>query len=221
MLPALQSSGRRFIIPDLRGSGESDRPETGFTLDQYVDDLIAVADAVGAERFVVVGHSMGGQLVQLLAARHPDRVIGAVVLSPVPVSGLPMPPPVVELFSTCAGNREKQTAILGAACKELAPETRDRLLDDATRTSEPSIRGLFDAFRTGLPSGEHASITAPFLCVASDDPFLPADFLRQAIVAPIKRGSLVHLPGPGHYLINERPRESAAIVDAFIAGLGA
>jgi chondroitin AC lyase len=105
--------------------------------------------AASAPRFAVVGHSMGGQLAAMLAARHPERVIGAVGLSPVPASGIPMPPEVVELFSTCAGDRGKQTAILGAACKQLPEATRERLLDVGVKTSEASIRGLVLTFRQG------------------------------------------------------------------------
>lgn len=218
LLGVLDSRRRRFIVPDLRGAGASDKPANGYDLGRYVDDLIAVADAARVERFVAVGHSMGGQLAQLLAARHPDRVMGAALLSPVPLSGVPMPPEIVELFSTCAGNREKQTAILGAACKELSAEARERILDDAVRTAEPCIRQAFDAFRTGGFEKELAAIKAAVLCVACDDPFFPSDFLRSAVVEPIAKGSLVHLPGPGHYLINERPRETAAIIGAFLAG---
>lgn len=219
VLDVLRPRGQRFIVPDLRGSGASARPESGYSLAQYVDDLVAVADAASAPRFAVVGHSMGGQLAAMLAARHPDRVIGAVGLSPVPASGIPMPPEVIELFSTCTGDRGKQTAIFGAACKQLPEATRERLLDVSTRTSEPCIRGMFDAFRQGGFQDELAKVRAPYLCVASDDPFLPVDFLQSALVDPIARGALVHLPGPGHYLLNERPRETAAIVGAFLAGL--
>lgn len=219
VLETLRPNGQRFIVPDQRGSGASARPDGGYTLDQYVEDLIAVADAAGARRFAVVGHSMGGQIAAMLAARHPDRVIGAVGLSPVPASGIPMPPEVVELFSTCAGDRGKQTAIFGAACKQLPDATRERLLDVSTKTSEACIRGAFDAFRTGGFAAELAKIRAPYLCVACDDPFLPVDFLTKSFVEPIAQGSLVHLPGPGHYLLNERPRETAAVVGAFLAGL--
>ena len=65
------------------------------------------------------------------------------------------------------------------------------------------------------------SITAPTLVVASDDPFLPPDFLRAKIVAPIARARLVIVPGAGHYPQVERTRETAAVLGAFLAGLGA
>lgn len=221
LLGAMRPRSQRWIVPDLRGTGGSDQPPSGYDLAQSVDDLVAVADAAGAKRFAVVGHSMGGQLAQMLAARHPDRVIGAALLSPVPASGLPFPPEAVDLFSTCAGNRDKQNGILSAACKDLSAEARERILEHSLRTPDAAIRQRFDAFRTGGFEAELAQITAPVLCVACDDPFLPADFLRASVVEPIRRAELVYLPGPGHYLINERPRETAAVVGAFLAGLRA
>lgn len=63
----------RLITFDKRGMGLSDRPET---VDQelWLDDAIAVLDAVGSERAVVLGVSAGAPTALLLAARHPERV---------------------------------------------------------------------------------------------------------------------------------------------------
>jgi 3-oxoadipate enol-lactonase len=76
--PALQ---RRFrvIAPDLRGHGHGPRAATRFTLEDAVDDVIATADALGVDRFIPVGYSLGGPIAQLLWRRHPDRVAGIVM----------------------------------------------------------------------------------------------------------------------------------------------
>lgn len=221
LLAALPPTRHRFIVPDLRGTGGSARPVEGYRLEQYCADLLAIADASGAQRFTIVGHAMGGQLAQMLAARHPERVAGVVGLSPVPASGIPLPDEVIALFSSCAADRDKQTAILGAASKALPEATRERLLDDGVQTSDAAIRGALHAFRVGGFASELSSIHAPTLCVSTEDPFLPRDFLQASVAAPIASASLVHLPGAGHYLMNERPGECAAIVGAFLAGLPA
>ena len=65
---------------DLRGFGESTGPD-GVEF-SHSDDLIAVLDAQGIDRTVLVGVSMGGAIVVNTALNHPDRVSGLVLISP-------------------------------------------------------------------------------------------------------------------------------------------
>ncbi len=72
----------RCIAFDPRGNGKSARPEAvaAYRLDEYADDALAVLDAVGVERAIVVGLSLGAMLAAVLAAQHPDRVRAAVMI---------------------------------------------------------------------------------------------------------------------------------------------
>ena len=72
---AAEIGGRlRLVAPDARGHGESITPKTGYAPEDFVADAIAVLDATGLARPVIVGHSMGGAHALVLAATHPDRV---------------------------------------------------------------------------------------------------------------------------------------------------
>jgi 3-oxoadipate enol-lactonase len=67
----------RVVTPDLRGLGESSRDfdlETGLSVENYVSDLIAIADDIGAEAFHYAAESLGGIIGMVLAADHPARV---------------------------------------------------------------------------------------------------------------------------------------------------
>lgn len=69
------SRGQTLIRYDERGCGLSDREWDGIpTLDTHVDDMAAVVDAAGLERFAVFGFSGGGPTAIEYAARHPERV---------------------------------------------------------------------------------------------------------------------------------------------------
>lgn len=72
----------RVITYDPRGNGASDRPEDPAAYDILLQagDALAVLDAVGAERAVLVGNSLGTVLAYLLAALNPDRVQGAALI---------------------------------------------------------------------------------------------------------------------------------------------
>jgi pimeloyl-ACP methyl ester carboxylesterase len=69
----------RLILFDKRGMGLSDRVEAG-TMEDRMDDVRAVLDAVGSERAVVMGASEGGLLATLFAAAHPERTESLVLL---------------------------------------------------------------------------------------------------------------------------------------------
>ena len=81
-LPLMRELARdhRVIAPDLPGWGDSERlPGADYGPDQQVERLAAFLGALGPQPAVVVGHSMGGQFLGLLAARHPD-LVGPVTL---------------------------------------------------------------------------------------------------------------------------------------------
>lgn len=68
------SEGRRLVRYDIRGCGLSDRRAAPGSLDQMVEDLEAVVDALALERLALLGCSQGGAVAMTYAARHPDRV---------------------------------------------------------------------------------------------------------------------------------------------------
>jgi pimeloyl-ACP methyl ester carboxylesterase len=84
-LPALAAHGRT-LTPDLRGHGESTNtgdPAT-YSFAQLVDDLGAFVDALGLERFDLLGHSMGGMLALRYVLAHPARVASLVLMDTAP-----------------------------------------------------------------------------------------------------------------------------------------
>jgi pimeloyl-ACP methyl ester carboxylesterase len=64
----------RVVAFDKRGQGLSDRPDRAVTMEEHADDLLAVMDAAGLERPVLMGVSEGGPAALVFAAAHPDRL---------------------------------------------------------------------------------------------------------------------------------------------------
>ncbi|HXC50367.1 MAG TPA: alpha/beta hydrolase [Candidatus Limnocylindrales bacterium] len=71
----------KVVAPDLRGCGDSSRGSAAYTLARAADDVARVAEAVGLERYVAVGHSLGGVLVEELLTRQIPAIAGAVLIS--------------------------------------------------------------------------------------------------------------------------------------------
>jgi pimeloyl-ACP methyl ester carboxylesterase len=90
----------RVVTFDGRGNGRSDRPEevAAYAEKEYAADSLAVMDATGTDRAVIVSFSLGAQRALLLAAEHPERVAGAVFVCPSVSLGRPLPERLVYSF---------------------------------------------------------------------------------------------------------------------------
>lgn len=82
-LPALAGAGFHAVAPNQRGYSAGARPKDldGYRVERLVSDVLAMADALGATRFHLVGHDWGGQVAWLTTALHPDRILSLSVLS--------------------------------------------------------------------------------------------------------------------------------------------
>jgi pimeloyl-ACP methyl ester carboxylesterase len=82
-IPALTAAGFRVIAPDLRGFGESDKPQgvEAYSMHILVQDVNGIMDALGVQRAHVVGHDWGASLAWAFAGTRPQRVDRLVVLT--------------------------------------------------------------------------------------------------------------------------------------------
>lgn len=82
-LEALAAAGFRAVAPDMRGYGETERPEAidQYTLLHLVGDMVGVLDALSAETAVIIGHDWGAPVAWHAALLRPDRIRGVVGLS--------------------------------------------------------------------------------------------------------------------------------------------
>ncbi|MFW5749051.1 MAG: alpha/beta fold hydrolase [Chloroflexota bacterium] len=77
----------RVILPDLRGRGQSDKPDGGYAMHDHATDLVGLLDALGLDEAIIGGHSFGGLVTMYTGANYPDRVQKMVILD----SGLLQP----------------------------------------------------------------------------------------------------------------------------------
>ncbi|TPW77414.1 alpha/beta fold hydrolase [Schumannella soli] len=82
---AEQLAGEATVISlDQRGHGRSSKPASGYGGDDFADDVLTVLDALGIDRAIVAGHSMGARNAWVLASRAPERVSGVVAVDYTP-----------------------------------------------------------------------------------------------------------------------------------------
>ena len=81
-IDAFADRGWHAVAPDHRGHGESGAPgeEADYSLATFADDALGLADALDWSSFVLLGHSMGGMVAQLMALAEPERIRGLVLM---------------------------------------------------------------------------------------------------------------------------------------------
>ncbi|XUJ36859.1 alpha/beta fold hydrolase [Bradyrhizobium japonicum] len=88
--PVISRLSDRFMLiaPDLRGFGDSDKPDGPYRPDGHAADMLTLMDGLGIDRFAVVGHDVGGAVMQPLARQAPERLSGLFSsTSSIPASG--------------------------------------------------------------------------------------------------------------------------------------
>lgn len=77
---AASSLPNRLLAVDLRGRGQSDKPEAGYSMADHAADILGLMDNLGLDQAILAGHSFGGLLACYLAAKHPARVAKCIIM---------------------------------------------------------------------------------------------------------------------------------------------
>lgn len=91
-------ASHRVVTFDLRGCGQSDKPQGGYNITTLADDVAGLCRELDLKRPVVVGHSLGGMIGIELAARHPSIPAAIVAVDPGPIDMLPTSRALFEAF---------------------------------------------------------------------------------------------------------------------------
>ncbi len=218
LIAAMEPDGMRLWLVDLRGAGGSSRDAGGYNLRRYADDVVQVIREQGIDDPVVVGHSMGGQVAQLVAAALGDALAGLALVNTVPLSGLPLPADYLPLFESAASDPGARQTILDHSTLNLSAADKAHLASVTGNVSATCIADSLASWTSGDDTAELTKITVPTLVIATDDGFLPRPFLQQAVVDPITNARLEYIAGAGHYPHVEAAASTAAALQSFLEG---
>ncbi|MFE9022864.1 alpha/beta fold hydrolase [Streptomyces sp. NPDC007808] len=219
VLPDLDRTDFTYVLVDLRGYGGAKDAAGACTTAEAALDLVELADRLGWGRFSVVGHSMGGAVGQRLLAVAPHRLRRLVGVSPVPASGLALPPEQWELFADAAHKPENRRAIIDVTTGGRRPAAwLDRMVARSLAVSDQkAFRAWLDSWATEDFHGRVEGSPVPALAVAGAlDPALSADLLRHTWMTWYPRAELCELPAAGHYAMDETPLELIRVIEDFL-----
>jgi pimeloyl-ACP methyl ester carboxylesterase len=213
MLPYLPLS-LRVIAPTQRGWGDAGRPESGYSMDDYATDILALMDALGIEQAVVVGHSMGSLISQRVAIRQPERVLGLMLIGS--VSTFRDHPDLLEVqqyLQTTDNPVDPQFVSefqSGMFIHEAAPGLVDSLIAESMKAPAKTWRDAMDGILAFDSARELARITAPTILVWGDQDGLCSRAEQEVLLAGIPGSRLSVYRGEGHVVNWEKPEAVAA-----------
>jgi pimeloyl-ACP methyl ester carboxylesterase len=236
----LAAAGLRILAPDQRGYNRSAKPpgRRAYALDTLADDVLGLADALGRERFAVVGHDWGGVVAWHLAARDPGRVERAAILNaphPATLQGhmLAHPSqaarswyvgffqaPVLPELALGAGGFAGLLRALDATARPGTVTAEDARRYRAAWAQPGALTAMLNWYRA-LPAGagsvRSGRIQVPVRVIWGDrDSYLDRG-LAEAGLALCDRGEAFHLAGATHWVQHDEPERVSRLLVEFLA----
>lgn len=219
---------------DQRGRGDTDHAPGGdYSTDAFVADLTGFVDAIGLDKFILFGHSMGGRNSMAFAGQHGERLerLCIVDIGPriEPAGGnritneLRDLPPEFDTFEAALDH------VQGGNRFASEPVMRRRLTGQTRQLPNGKIGWKFDpAIREQRINGTAAPavdlwptldrITCPTLLVRGRETDLLAEETAQQMVARLKQGTLAEIQRAGHMVFEDNPEDFIAAVKGWLAG---
>jgi pimeloyl-ACP methyl ester carboxylesterase len=235
----------RVLALDLRGHGDSDHDPAGrYDYDNHVADFEAFAEELDLGRLVLVGHSFGGRISTLYAARHPERMAGLVIVDSAPeldrrgIVRIQMD--VAESMEPSFTSPHQYEGLLAHNYPAATPDAIRRMARHGLRERkdgryvlkmDTKLRGAGVERRSADQMAEHektttaalwkalAKISCPTLVVrgaASD--IVSADVAERMADEVLQRGQLAVVPLAGHSVMTDNPDGFRDAVTDFILG---
>jgi len=215
----LGAEGWWVIAPDLRGHGASHQPvdESDYSLEIYATELLGLADALGWDRFTLLGHSMGGMAAQEVAVRAPERLDQLVLMDTNhgPVEGLDPEMVAIGMDILRTQGRDALQELLDAMPAERAPSDQ-RVRDTRPGYTEwnegkvtASSPAMYAAMATVLANRPDrldavAAITVPTLVIVGEE---DRNFIgpSRRLAETISEAQLAVIPNAAHSPQFENP----------------
>jgi aminoacrylate hydrolase len=215
------------VTYDQRGAGSSDHPTGPYSIETLVDDLLALIEALQLDRPVLIGHSTGGAIGQILAARHPELLAGMVLYASWAKSD--------RHFNWCF--RMRRALLVGSTLEEYVhgsalflypPEhmkTHAETLSPALLASAAKfparevVLSRIDAIMAHDASAVLPFIQTPTLVTCAQDDILTPPYQSRLLAGAIPGARLEIVPQGGHSFSETETRLFNHIALDFLAGI--
>src|SRR6516165_9303213 len=212
----------RWIAIDQRGWGGSVATDGRYDLAAMADDVESAVRALDLRRYVLVGHSMGGKVAQIVATRRPRGLAGLVLVAPAPPTPMPVPEAQRAGMLASYGSRDGVLQALAVlAGTPLSDELREQVIEDTLHGAPEAKRvwtdrGMIEDVSAGLDA-----VTIPVsILVGSRDRVEHESALREVFGRLLPQATFRVLDGIGHLSPLEAPDALADACVNLLARLG-
>jgi 3-oxoadipate enol-lactonase len=217
-------SGWRRVAPDLRGFGESDAPEGGYSMATYADDCALFLDRLRLGKAVVVGHSMGGYIALEMLRRYPDRIAGLILCdtkadpdSAEGAKGRDETAAIARAKGSAAIAERMIPVMLGRTTLQTQPQLVQEVREMITRTPVAGIVGALEAMKTRADSSDLLhGITVPTLVVVGREDAMVSPAQAKAMASAIPSARVTTIEGAGHVPPLEAPTAVSRVFGEFL-----
>jgi pimeloyl-ACP methyl ester carboxylesterase len=194
------SPRHRVVAIDQRGYGASSKPEGPYTPEAFAEDVHFIVGALGLDRPVVLGCSMGGAVALELASRHPDAVRGLVLFNRSIAKNPAMAATIAGLANKLRGDEGEEAvkALVNAQIGAMdAPSLRDSYLRMASNTPPGVLASTMEGFVDWDGEAALRQVTVPTLFTFSHMTGSYAELDRLVELSP--HVVIGHTVGAGHF----------------------
>jgi non-heme chloroperoxidase len=210
----------RVIALSQRGHGDSDKPETGYSVEHFAADIVPFLDVFGIERALLAGHSGACLVARRVALDHPERVAGLILeASPTTLRGHAGLSGFVE--SVVSGLDDPispdfaRSVVNDTSSDRVAPELLDQLVEDLLKVPARVWRAMFTDLLHYDDTAELDRISVPTLLLWGDGDALVPREMQDQLVSRIPDANLLVYPGVGHTPRWDDPSRFSNDVEAF------
>lgn len=209
----------RIVATDHRGWGDSDAPSQGYRIADLADDAEGVITELGLQRYVLVGHSMGGKVAQLIASRRPNGLEGLILVAPSPPSPTLLSDEQRATLSGAYQSRESVEFVIDnvLTAKPLDAALREQVIEDSLKGAPQAKAAWPDiAMREDITAAA-TSINVPTVVISGElDQVDQVGTLQSELLPLIPHAAMHILPGIGHLSPLEAPTEVAQLIANFL-----
>lgn len=221
--PHLDESAFSYAFVDLRGYGLNSGIEGDYSAREAANDVVGVANALGWDRFHVVGHSMSGMIAQRVCVEAGSRVRSLVAITPVTAAGMPLDETGARLFRGAAANDEHWLTISKMVTSHRLPEQwyLGKLRQFRSSVSSAACLGYLEMFSGTDFSAEMRGLPMPALAVLGRHDFLAftEDAMKQTLGRWFSSLSVEVIESSGHYPMAETPPYFVQVMERFLASI--